>query len=119
IKLSPLSPEIHNTLGNALRQKGEMEAARAEFQEAARLNKLKSNNQAATFDTNTGTQKMKEGDLAAAISLFESAIKKDPNYAPAHYQLGLALRKKGQTKAAAEAFQRAQQLDRRLKPPTP
>ncbi|MEP7341151.1 MAG: tetratricopeptide repeat protein, partial [Acidobacteriota bacterium] len=49
---------------------------------------------------------------------FESAIKKDPGYAPAHYQLGLALKKKGQAKAATEAFQRAQQIERRLKPPT-
>src|SRR5207244_11728337 len=86
IKLSPRSPEIRNTLGNALRQKGEMEAARAEFQEAARLNKLKSDNQAATFDTNTGIQRLKEGKLDEAIGFFESAIKKESGYAPAHYQ---------------------------------
>ena len=38
----PNAPEIHNTLGTALRQKGDMEAARPEFQEPARLNKRKS-----------------------------------------------------------------------------
>jgi Tfp pilus assembly protein PilF len=117
IKLAPLSPQIHNTLGTALRQKGEIEAARAEFAEAARLNKLKSDNQAAIFATNTGAQKLKEGDLDAAIERFEAALKLDPEYAPAHYQLGLALQKKGNSAAAQAAFKRAQQLDHRLKTP--
>jgi Tfp pilus assembly protein PilF len=117
IKLAPKNPEVHNTLGNALRAKGERESARAAFLEGARLQKLKSNNQAATFATNTGIQKMKSGDLTAAMELFEKAIGLDPEYAPAHYQLGLALQKRGKQTEAQRAFSRARQLDPKLRMP--
>jgi Tfp pilus assembly protein PilF len=88
--------------------------ARAEFAEAARLNKLKSDNQAAQFATNTGIRKLKEGQVATAIGRFEAALKLDPAYAPAHYQLGLALQKQGKRAAAQAAFARARELDPRL-----
>src|ERR1041384_1697345 len=64
---APNAPEIHNALGNALRQTGDIESARVEFQEAARLNKIKSNQQAAMFATNTGLAKLKEGKLYYAV----------------------------------------------------
>jgi len=117
IKLAPKNPEIRNTLGNALRAKGDIAGARVEFAEGARLQKLKSNNQAATFATNTGIQRLKEGDADGAIEMFEKAIGLDPEYAPAHYQLGLALRKKGRQAEAQQAFNRARQLDPRLRTP--
>jgi Flp pilus assembly protein TadD len=81
------------------------------------LQKLKSNNQAATFATNTGIQRLKEGDVDGAIEMFEKAIGLDPECAPAHYQLGLALRKKGRQAEAQQAFNRARQLDPRLRAP--
>src|SRR6185503_2197398 len=86
IKLAPRNPEIHNTLGNALRAKGDREGARAEFAEGARLQTLKSNNQAAMFALNTGVQRMKAGDVDGAIEMFEKSIGLDPDYAAAHYQ---------------------------------
>jgi Tfp pilus assembly protein PilF len=117
IKLAPKNPEIRNTLGNALRAKGDIAAARVEFAEGARLQKLKSNNQAATFATNTGIQRLKDGAVDDAIEMFEKAIGLDPEYAPAHYQMGLALRKKGKQAEAQQAFNRARQLDPRLRLP--
>jgi len=42
-----------------------------------------------------------------------------PEYAPAHYQLGLALQRKGDKQGAAQEFKAAAELDSRLKPPTP
>jgi tetratricopeptide (TPR) repeat protein len=47
----------------------------------------------------------------------QSALKLAPNYAPAHYHMGLALRQKGDAAQAAAEFERAHQLDPRLRPP--
>jgi tetratricopeptide (TPR) repeat protein len=42
-----------------------------------------------------------------------------PSYAPAHFQLGLALQRKGEKEEAAKEFQRAAELDPRLAPASP
>jgi Flp pilus assembly protein TadD len=44
-------------------------------------------------------------------------LKLAPNHAPAHYQLGLALRAQGDNAQASLEFERARQLDPRLRPP--
>ena len=116
LRYAPNAPEIHNTLGTALRQKGDMEAARPEFQEAARLNKKKSDMQAAIFAANTGRVRLKEGNLDAAIERFEAAIKLYPDDAKVHYDLARALLRKGQKEAAQVEFQKARRMDPRLKP---
>jgi Flp pilus assembly protein TadD len=113
---APNAPEIHNALGSALRQTGDTESARVEFQEAARLNKLKSDQQAAMFATNTGLAKLKEGKLDEAIETFQRAVQLDPTNAQAFYNLARALQKKGQREAARSAEQKARELDPRLKP---
>ncbi len=97
---------MHNTLGAALWQKGDLTAARVEFAEAARLNKLKADHQAA-LATNTGIQKLKEGALVAALERFEAALKLDPSYAPTHYQLGLVLQKLSKRGSAGGVCARA------------
>jgi tetratricopeptide (TPR) repeat protein len=51
------------------------------------------------------------------MELFEKAIGLDPEYAPAHYQLGLALQKRGKQTEAQRAFARARQLDPKLRTP--
>jgi superkiller protein 3 len=116
LTFAPNAPEIHNTLGTTLRQKGDMEGARAEFQEAARLNKIKSNAQAATFATNTGIARLREGKLDEAIERFQAAIALDPASAQAYYNLARALQQKGQQTAARNAYQKARELDPRLRP---
>ena len=55
------------------------------------------------------------GDLDGAISQFRTAIKLAPNLAAAHYQLSLALSRKGEKQEAAAELQRAKELDPRLK----
>ncbi|HET6890917.1 MAG TPA: tetratricopeptide repeat protein, partial [Pyrinomonadaceae bacterium] len=116
LKHAPNAPEIHNTLGTALSRKGDKEAARVEFQEAARLNKLKSNMQAGMFATNTGIAFLKEGKVAAAIERFQAAVELDPTNAQALYNLATALQRSGQRQAARAAYQKAKELDPRVKP---
>ena len=106
LKHAPNAPEIHNTLGNALRQKGDRQAAQLEFAEAARLNKKKSNSQAAMFALNTGAARLKEGNLDAAIERFQAAIGLDPENPEGYRQLAEALEKKGDRRAAEQARER-------------
>ncbi|MEL7050596.1 MAG: tetratricopeptide repeat protein, partial [Cyanobacteria bacterium J06588_5] len=54
---------------------------------------------------------IRQGDIAAAIAAFEQAASLNPNSAPAHYNLGLALRQNNQLQAAATAFWEATQAD--------
>nr|MBA3514588.1 tetratricopeptide repeat protein [Pyrinomonadaceae bacterium] len=96
--------------------KGDVKAASEEFQEAARLNKLKSNRQAAVFAANTGLARLKEGNFDEAIERFQAAVELDPTNAHAYYNLANALQKKGQQEAARAAYQKAKELDPRVKP---
>jgi superkiller protein 3 len=116
LKFAPKAAEIHNTLGNALRQKGDIEAARAEFQEAARLNQVRTNQQAATFATNTGLANLKDGKFDAALERLRAAVELDPTNAQAYYYLAQALQQTGQSQAALAAYQKAKELNPRVKP---
>jgi Tfp pilus assembly protein PilF len=66
--------------------------------------------QSATFSTNSGTKLMDAGDLDGAIAQFESAIKADSAYAPAHQQLATALTRKGDKTRASRELEIARQL---------
>jgi Flp pilus assembly protein TadD len=56
------------------------------------------------------------GDVDAAIAQFRSAISTAPTYAPAHYQLAIALNRKGAKDEAKVEFEKASALDPSLKP---
>jgi Flp pilus assembly protein TadD len=68
------------------------------------------------FVLNTGRARLKEGNVDAAIERLEAAIKLNPEDARAHYDLARALLEKGQKEAAQLEYQKAKQLDPRLKP---
>src|SRR5262249_19170530 len=116
LKQAPNAPEIHNTLGTAFRQKGDMESARSQFLEAAKLNKKKADMQAAMFAANSGRARLKEGNIDAAIERLQAAIKLFSDDARTHYDLARALWRKGQKEAAQAEYEKAKQLDPRLKP---
>ena len=58
-----------------------------------------------------------QGRFDAAIPRFQSAIRLKPDYAQAHFNLGLALAKAGQTEQAIAAFLKAKEIDARFVPP--
>jgi Flp pilus assembly protein TadD len=107
----------HTTLAAVLRQLGDAEGAAEEATAGARIAASTNSLQAATFATNSGKRLLGAGDVEGAIAQFRSAINSEPNYASAHYQLGLALRQTGKTDEAKKEFQRAAQLDPRLTVP--
>jgi Flp pilus assembly protein TadD len=54
---------------------------------------------------------MNAGDLEGAISQFRAAISDKPEYAAAHYALGLALQRTGDAEGAKREFAEASRLD--------
>ena len=117
IRLQPDFPGPHITLAGVLRQMGDTAGAQAESRTGESLTKERLSLQGATFATNSGKRMLNAGDIDGAIAQFRSAVKLSPDYAPAHYQLGLALARKGEKGEASKEFQKASELDARLKPP--
>ena len=117
IRLQPDFAGAHTTLAGVLRQLGDNEGAAAEAKEGARIAASVNNLQAARVATNSGKRLLGAGDLDGAISQFRSAIHSEPDYAAAHYQLGLALQQSGKKDEAKAEFQKAIQLDSHLSAP--
>jgi tetratricopeptide (TPR) repeat protein len=103
IALLPDQPGAHTTLASVLQEEGRTQEALAERKQAGILTRGAMNRQAALFATNAGDLLLSKGQLDEAIAQYRTAIKDDPNYAPAHKQLAVALEQKGQpAEAAAE-----------------
>jgi tetratricopeptide (TPR) repeat protein len=117
IRLQPDFAGAHTTLAAVLRQLGDADGAAVEAKEGARIAASTNNLQAATFSTNSGKRLLGAGDVDGAIAQFRSAIRSEPKYAAAHYQLALALRQKGEKDEAGKEFQKAAELDPRLTAP--
>ena len=117
IRLQPDFAGAHTTLAAVLRQLGDVEEASHQARVGADLVKKQTNLQAAVFATNSGQRLRNSGDLDNAIAQFRAAIAATPEYAPAHYQLGLALRQRGNNEEAQQEFQKAATLDPGLPAP--
>jgi tetratricopeptide (TPR) repeat protein len=117
LELRPDLTSARYTLARVLRESGDEPGARGKFAEADRLRRRAQLEQEASVWTATGTQKLEDGDAAAAVDHFRRAMSIFEAYAPAHYQLGRALQKLGRVDAARAAFYRAQQLNPSLVPP--
>jgi tetratricopeptide (TPR) repeat protein len=119
MRLQPDFAGAHTTLAAVLRQLGDNDAASAEFKLGAQLAKQKTDLQAAVFATNSGRRLRSVGDLDGAISQFRAAIGSVPAYAPAHFELAIALRQSGKKEEASAEFEKAASLDPKLIPPQP
>jgi len=119
IRLQPDFAGAHTTLAGVLRQLGDNDSSAAEAKLGAELAKQKTDLQAAVFATNSGRRLRGMGNLDAAVSQFRAAIQSVPHYAPAHFELAIALRQMGKQEEAAEEFQKAAELDPKLVAPQP
>lgn len=90
----------------ALRAKGQLDAAIAEWGRALALNpdEPKAHN-------NLGVVLGEKGDAAAAIAQFRKAVALRPGYGEAHYNLGAALAREGKLEAAIAQFREAAALN--------
>jgi Flp pilus assembly protein TadD len=119
IRLQPDFAGAHTTLAGVLRQLGDAQGSTTEARIGADLAKQKNNLQAAVFATNSGRRLRNAGDLDAAVSQFRAAIQSFADYAPAHFELGIALRQAGKKEEAAAEFRKATSLDATLVAPNP
>lgn len=65
----------------------------------------------AIYLNNLAVEKLIEGEVPAAIALFEDALRLDVGFVEAHANLGVALQRDGQTAAALDAYLLALQLE--------
>ena len=111
LKYQPDFAGAHTVLASILQQTGKTEEAAAERATALQITRTNTGLQTARFSTNSGTRLLGAGDLDGAIAQFESAIAAAPNFAPAHFQLGVALEKKGNKEAAQAEYRKAAEID--------
>ncbi|MCJ7502947.1 MAG: tetratricopeptide repeat protein [Acidobacteriia bacterium] len=112
VRYAPKLPTAHNSLGYAFLQNGQIDAAVTEFRKAIALGP--------TFTEaylNMARALERRNDLDGAIQFCQYALRQRPDWANAHYQLGLALRAKGCHAEASAEFEKARELDPRLRPP--
>jgi tetratricopeptide (TPR) repeat protein len=107
----------HYTLAQVLVSEGDQAGSRQHFEEAERLRRETELEREALTWTSVGIQKMQAGDPASAVDDFRRATTTFERYAPAHYQLGLALERLGRTEEARVAFSRARELNPSLVSP--
>ena len=117
IALRPDLSAAHYLLGQVLQVHGDESDARTHLEEAERLRQRAHLEEEARVWTVVGTQEMETGELAGAVDHFRRATTVFEAYAPAHYQMGLALRRLGQHEASRAAFARARTLNPSLIPP--
>ncbi|MCE0497326.1 MAG: tetratricopeptide repeat protein [Methylacidiphilales bacterium] len=96
----------HNSLGLALFQKGQTDAAITEYQKALEINP---NYDAAL--NNLGEALSHKGQVDEAIIEYQKALEINPNYDTAHYNLGNALMQKGRIDEAIDQDQIALKID--------
>ncbi len=102
VALRPQSPGAHNNLGIALKGKGRLDEASAEYREAIRLQ-----NDFAEAHDNLGIVLKDKGQLNEAIAEFREAIRIKKNFAEPHNNLGVALKNKGRLDEAIAEYREA------------
>ncbi len=85
IRLRPTDPDLHNNLGRALNDQGQLAEAVAHYQEAIRLKP-----DFAEAHNNLGTVLQGQGRLAEAAAQYQEALRLKPNYPKAHLNRALA-----------------------------
>lgn len=93
-------------VGNSLLEKKQFDQAIAKYKDVLRLD-AKNNIRTSHAYTQWGVALARQGQIDAAVPLFQKAIAADPMYADAYFQFGTALKQQGKAAEAKEMFQRA------------
>ncbi|HEY9725073.1 MAG TPA: GNAT family N-acetyltransferase [Chroococcales cyanobacterium] len=127
---STISLAIYHNLGYSLQKQGKWTEAIAYYQKARELQpdsieaevglanalhaqgKLSPEEQAryAAINLDLGNKRRQADDLQVAIEYYQQAIAMQPDWAEAHYNLGLTLKKQGKWTEAIACYQKAQEL---------
>jgi len=101
IEVSPLSFTAHNNLGQAFIEKGQVDEAVTEFQQALSINPDDDN-----AHNNLGKAFIEKGQADEAMAEFQHALAINPEDANAHLNLGLAQEARGDLDDALLNFRR-------------
>ena len=104
-QLLPNDAGVHNNLGSALQDRGQLEDAAACYRRALKLKP-----DFAIAHRNLGNVLVELGQLDGAVASFRRAVKFQPDFAEAHSNLGNALHELGQFDSAAASCRRALEL---------
>jgi len=104
-RAKPERADSHYNLGNALAEKGELEASIDHYN---RCLVIRPNDVCACL--NKGNAQRNKGDMDGAIATYKQAIKIKPNYAEAYYNMGVTLNSMGNLDAAIENYCKALSL---------
>ncbi len=96
----------HNSLGCLLAERGETEAAMAQFRQALKLQP----NYAGAYES-MGMVSIDRGEFVEAIGYLQTALRLQPDSAQAHYHLANALVGSDQTELAIAHYHRALEID--------
>jgi Tfp pilus assembly protein PilF len=96
----------HLNLGNALLQKGRVNDAIVQYQQALQIEP-----DYAQVHYNLGNAFLQKGSMDDAITQYQEALRFDPGYAQADNNLGYALLQKGNVDNAIAQYQSALQID--------
>jgi tetratricopeptide (TPR) repeat protein len=114
IELKPDDAAYHNNYALVLAKAKNMTEAQAELDKAAQLDRPN----AGKYYYNLGALLVNTGQTEPAVAAFKKALEQNPNYADAHYQLGISLMGQATTKdgklvgppGTSEAFQKYLEL---------
>ena len=101
-------PQVHNNLGNALQDQGDLTAAITSYNNALQF---KPNYSEAHY--NLGNALQEQGNLTAAVASYRTALQLNQDFPDAHNNLGRTLHLKGELTAALFHHQKALELDPR------
>jgi tetratricopeptide (TPR) repeat protein len=108
IELDPRSADLHYYLGSIHQSLGANDQAIASYQHAIQL---KEPDVPPRFLVRLGIAQVASEKTAGAESSFTRALERDPNFAPAHYELGKLLLKSGRVELAEQSLEQAIRLD--------
>ena len=105
LRQAPNSPESHYSLSLVYRRLGKLSEASRELRLAQNARRRREAADAAIVSTQGGIRQLERGEFEAAAAQFRAVIANQPDFAPAYYQLSLALRKLGHEQESAAFLQ--------------
>lgn len=109
-RVTPESYIAHENLGQALREAGRLEEARASYERALALAPARSPAYAAVINNSIGLVLARQGRIDEARDRFAAAVQRNPTFAEARTNLGNALAADGRADAAIEHYREAIRL---------
>ena len=106
-RVTPRSYIAHENLGQALRERGDYDAARSSYERALALAPPRSPGYAAVIHNSIGMVLTRQGRTAGALAEFAAAVEGNPTFAEAQTNLANALMAEGRTADAVPHYQRA------------